>query len=146
MAEESTRIPLASHADPESAKWPLPESIEASRSTPPLKKNTAGKFLTPLPEEGEEEGMEKSETHPEEEYEKEEDDAAGQGGYEKDSWRPCELKAADLQNLQDEGFLKAGSWRIVEKEERPNLQDGERVMIKAHVERGISLPPSEFFV
>nr|XP_051190261.1 uncharacterized protein LOC127303584 [Lolium perenne] len=34
---------------------------------------------------------------------------------------------------------------VMEKEERLNLQHSERVMIKAYVERGLSMPPSKFF-
>jgi hypothetical protein len=47
--------------------------------------------------------------------------------------------------MQDVAFLEACSWQVMEKEKRPNLQHSERVMIKAYVERGLSMPPSKFF-
>jgi hypothetical protein len=34
---------------------------------------------------------------------------------------------------------------VEELEAEPSPQGGERVMMKMHVERGFSLPPSEFF-
>jgi hypothetical protein len=81
------------------------------------KKNTEGQTDAPPPppEDMEEDAVpERSEATQEEEEGEEEDDAFGQATYERGAWRPCEVKAAALENLQAEGFLKAGSWRVAE--------------------------------
>ena len=36
-------------------------------------------------------------------------------------------------------------WRVNPRETRPDPEDNEVVMMKSHVERGLSLPPSDFF-
>ena len=67
-------------------------------------------------------------------------------GAARGQWWPCELKEKDLLDLQNEGFLKADSWRFVPKEPVPAPKEGERVITKALVERGFSFPPSDFFI
>jgi hypothetical protein len=50
--------------------------------------------------------------------------------------------------MEAEGLIPAKdrcAWRVVVGEPYPNPQDVERVVLKSHVERGFSFPPSEFF-
>ncbi|KAK1608550.1 hypothetical protein QYE76_032223 [Lolium multiflorum] len=51
-----------------------------------------------------------------------------------------------LRNLEAEGFLKPGSWRTIPGALTPAPEAGEWVVTKALVERGFSLPPSNFFL
>jgi hypothetical protein len=52
----------------------------------------------------------------------------------------------ELQNLEAEGFLKHGTWRVVLTGLLPAPNEGELVLAKVLVERGFSLPPNDFFV
>ena len=65
---------------------------------------------------------------------------------ERGQWWPCDPVESDLKMLQEEGFLKDGSWRFVKGETVPAPRPDECIMTKAWVERGLSLPPSEFFL
>ncbi|KAK1619079.1 hypothetical protein QYE76_024596 [Lolium multiflorum] len=47
--------------------------------------------------------------------------------------------------MKAEGFLQPGSWRVVPGTPCPAPEDVEWVLSKALVERGYSLPPSDFF-
>lgn len=64
----------------------------------------------------------------------------------KGQWWPCELSEPDLKDLESEGFIKAGSWRVITGAPIPAPDDDERVVTKALIERGFSFPPSDFFV
>ncbi|KAK1628289.1 hypothetical protein QYE76_002604 [Lolium multiflorum] len=63
----------------------------------------------------------------------------------KGKWWPCTTTETELRNLDAEGFLKPGSWRAVPGALTPAPEAGEWVVTKALIERGFSLPPSDFF-
>ncbi|KAK1602833.1 hypothetical protein QYE76_017006 [Lolium multiflorum] len=63
----------------------------------------------------------------------------------KGKWWPCFTTEIELRNLEAEGFIKPGSWRRVSGELNPAPEAGEWVVTKALIERGFSLPPSDFF-
>jgi hypothetical protein len=63
----------------------------------------------------------------------------------KGKWWPCTTTGTELRNLEAEGFLRPGSWRTVPGSLTPAPEAGEWVVTKALVERGFSLPPSDFF-
>ncbi|KAK1573103.1 hypothetical protein QYE76_008314 [Lolium multiflorum] len=63
----------------------------------------------------------------------------------KGKWWPCFTSEIELRNLEAERFIKPGSWRRVSGELNPAPEAGERVVTKALIERGFSLPPSDFF-
>ncbi|KAM0851417.1 hypothetical protein ACQ4PT_052436 [Festuca glaucescens] len=52
----------------------------------------------------------------------------------------------ELQSMESEGFLKPGTWRVVPGAPCPAPEAGELVLMKALIERGFSLPPSDFFL
>ncbi|KAK1601285.1 hypothetical protein QYE76_018130 [Lolium multiflorum] len=64
----------------------------------------------------------------------------------KGKWWPCTTTQNELYNLEAEGFLKPGSWRTTPGALTPAPEAGEWVVTKALVERGFSLPPSDFFL
>ncbi|KAK1681591.1 hypothetical protein QYE76_042439 [Lolium multiflorum] len=64
----------------------------------------------------------------------------------KGKWWPCTTTETELHNLEAEGFLKPGSWRTIPGALTPAPEAGEWVVTKALVERGFSLPPSDFFL
>jgi hypothetical protein len=64
---------------------------------------------------------------------------------ERGQWWPCDPQESNLKMLEEKGFLKEGSWRFVKGKIVPAPRPNERVMIKAWVEQGLSLPPSDFF-
>ena len=72
--------------------------------------------------------------------------AKSRAGGVRGQWWPCELKEKDLLDLQNEGFLKADTWRFVPKAPVPAPKEDERVITKALVKRGFSFPPSDFFL
>ena len=50
--------------------------------------------------------------------------------------------------MEKEGLIaprKESFWRVNPRETRPEPESTEIVMMKSHVERGLSLPPSDFF-
>ncbi|KAK1609410.1 hypothetical protein QYE76_033083 [Lolium multiflorum] len=63
----------------------------------------------------------------------------------KGKWWPCTTTEMELKNLEAEGFLQPGSWWTVPNSLAPAPQDNEMVLTIALVERGFSLPPSDFF-
>ncbi|KAK1648685.1 hypothetical protein QYE76_066490 [Lolium multiflorum] len=62
----------------------------------------------------------------------------------KGKWWPCTTTETELRNLEAEGFLRPGSWHAVPGSLTPAPEAGEWVVTKALVERGFSLPPSDF--
>ncbi|KAK1651043.1 hypothetical protein QYE76_068848 [Lolium multiflorum] len=63
----------------------------------------------------------------------------------KGKWWPCFTSEIELRNLEAEGFIKPGTWLRVSGELNPAPEAGEWVVTKALIERGFSLPPSDFF-
>ncbi|KAK1610691.1 hypothetical protein QYE76_034364 [Lolium multiflorum] len=60
-------------------------------------------------------------------------------------WWPCETTDAELRELQNEGMISE-HWSFTRDSDIPNPDADERVMTKAWVERGLSLPCSEFYL
>ncbi|KAK1670139.1 hypothetical protein QYE76_058298 [Lolium multiflorum] len=60
-------------------------------------------------------------------------------------WWPCETTDAELRELQNEGMISE-HWSFMRDSDVPKPDADERVMTKAWVERGLSLPCSEFFL
>ncbi|KAK1680348.1 hypothetical protein QYE76_041196 [Lolium multiflorum] len=60
-------------------------------------------------------------------------------------WCPCETTDVELRELQNEGMISA-HWSFIRDTDVPKPGTGEVVMTKAWVERGLSLPCSEFFL
>ena len=60
-------------------------------------------------------------------------------------WWPCETTDAELRELQNEGMISE-HWSFTRDSDVPKPDTDERVMTKAWVERGLSLPCSEFFL
>jgi hypothetical protein len=65
---------------------------------------------------------------------------------EKGQWWPCNLTDFEPKSLQEEGVIAPGSYRFTKNSSTPILEVNERVFTKAWVERGISLPPRDFFL
>ncbi|KAK1645796.1 hypothetical protein QYE76_063601 [Lolium multiflorum] len=63
---------------------------------------------------------------------------------ERGQWWPCETNT-ELRELQSEGMISA-YWSFIRDTVVPKPGAGEVVMTKAWVERGLSLPCSEFFL
>ncbi|KAK1601771.1 hypothetical protein QYE76_016945 [Lolium multiflorum] len=64
---------------------------------------------------------------------------------ERGQWWPCETTDVELRELQNEGMISA-HWSFIRDTVIPKPGAGEVVMTKAWVERGLSLPCSEFFL
>ncbi|KAK1692730.1 hypothetical protein QYE76_009427 [Lolium multiflorum] len=64
---------------------------------------------------------------------------------ERGQWWPCETTDTELRELQNEGMISA-HWSFIRDTIVPKPGVGEVVMTKAWVERGLSLPCSEFFL
>ncbi|KAK1600866.1 hypothetical protein QYE76_017953 [Lolium multiflorum] len=64
---------------------------------------------------------------------------------ERGQWWPCETTDVELRELQNEGMISS-HWSFTRDSVVPKLETGEVVMTKAWVERGLSLPCSEFFL
>ena len=64
---------------------------------------------------------------------------------EKGQWWPCEIKDSDLRDLQSEGMISP-NWSFTADSISPKPKSDECVLTKAWVERGLSLPCSEFFL
>ncbi|KAM0925344.1 hypothetical protein ACQ4PT_004266 [Festuca glaucescens] len=65
---------------------------------------------------------------------------------EKGQGWPCNVTEFELKALQEEGLIAPGSYRLTKDSSTPTPEANERVFTKAWVERGLSLPPSEFFL
>jgi hypothetical protein len=66
----------------------------------------------------------------------------------KGKWFPSDVFAMDLAHLVQEGFLPSQevcSWRSAISDKVPSPRVGEIVVLKSHIERGISFSPSSFF-
>ncbi|KAK1670796.1 hypothetical protein QYE76_058955 [Lolium multiflorum] len=64
---------------------------------------------------------------------------------ERGQWWPCETTDVELRELQNEGMIST-HWSFTRDSVVPKPETGEIVMTKAWVERGLSLPCSEFFL
>ncbi|KAK1650865.1 hypothetical protein QYE76_068670 [Lolium multiflorum] len=64
---------------------------------------------------------------------------------EKGQWWPCEVKDSELRDLQSEGMISP-NWSFMADSTSPSPAKDECVLTKAWVERGLSLPCSEFFL
>ncbi|KAK1603142.1 hypothetical protein QYE76_007877 [Lolium multiflorum] len=64
---------------------------------------------------------------------------------ERGQWWPCETTDVELRELQNEGMISS-HWSFTRDSVVPKPETGEVVMTKAWVERGLSLPCSEFFL
>ncbi|KAK1601717.1 hypothetical protein QYE76_016438 [Lolium multiflorum] len=71
--------------------------------------------------------------------------ARSREGEVKGQWWPCTTTEDELRSFEAEGFLQPGSWRTVLGALVPAPEAREWVLTKALVERGFSLPPSDFF-
>ncbi|KAK1613650.1 hypothetical protein QYE76_019167 [Lolium multiflorum] len=60
-------------------------------------------------------------------------------------WWPCETTDAELREFQNEGMISQ-HWSFMRDSDVPKPDTDERVMTKAWVERGLTLPCSEFFL
>jgi hypothetical protein len=63
------------------------------------------------------------------------------------SWDPCNLDEGTLASMEQEGRIAAkdiSRWRVDPGAAMPGPSDGEIVMLKSHIDRGLSLPPSYF--
>jgi hypothetical protein len=63
-------------------------------------------------------------------------------------WVKCHIKDAHVQALEDEGTVAPwveSQWRTNHKALVPAPNPTEILMLKSHVERGHSMPPSHFF-
>ena len=55
------------------------------------------------------------------------------------------IQKEDLEDLASGGLIAHGSWRLPGNESEPQPQEGERILIATHVDRGFTLPPHPFF-
>jgi hypothetical protein len=63
------------------------------------------------------------------------------------SWDPCNLDEGTLSSLEQEGQISVKEilrWRVDPGAAMPAPSDREIVMLKSHIDRGFSLPPSYF--
>jgi hypothetical protein len=63
------------------------------------------------------------------------------------SWDPCNLDEEILSSLEQEGLIAAkeiSRWRVDPGAAAPTPSKKEIVMLKSHIDRGLSLPPSYF--
>jgi hypothetical protein len=63
------------------------------------------------------------------------------------SWDPCKLDEETLSPLEQEGLIaakKISKWRVDPGAASPAPSKKEIVMLKSHIDRGLSLPPSYF--
>jgi hypothetical protein len=63
------------------------------------------------------------------------------------SWDPCNLNEEILSSLEQEGLIVAkeiSRWRVDPNAAAPAPSKKEIVMLKFHIDRGLSLPPSYF--
>jgi hypothetical protein len=63
------------------------------------------------------------------------------------SWDPCNLDEEILSLMEQEGLIEAkqiSKWRVEPKTATPAPSKKEIVVLKSHIDRGRSLPPSYF--
>jgi hypothetical protein len=63
------------------------------------------------------------------------------------SWDPCNLDEETLSSLEQEGLIAAkeiSRWQVDSGAAAPPPSNEEIVMLKSHIDRGLSLPPSYF--
>jgi hypothetical protein len=63
------------------------------------------------------------------------------------SWDPCNLDEEILSSLEQEGLIVAKEilrWRVDPGAAAPDPLKKEIVMLKSHIDRGLTLPPSNF--
>jgi hypothetical protein len=63
-------------------------------------------------------------------------------------WAKCQVKDAHIQTLEDEGTVAPQAeshWRTDFKALVPAPNSTKIMMLKSHMERGLSMPPSSFF-
>jgi GMP synthase-like glutamine amidotransferase len=65
---------------------------------------------------------------------------------EKGQWWPCDVTDFKLKAFQKEGLIALGSYMFTKDSSTPVPETNERVLTKAWVERGLSLPPLEFYL
>jgi hypothetical protein len=65
---------------------------------------------------------------------------------EKGQWWPSEVTESELRAFVKEGLIAPDTWSFNKDSSIPTPEPDERVFTKAWVERGLSLPPSEFFL
>jgi hypothetical protein len=65
---------------------------------------------------------------------------------EKGQWWPFNVSEFELKALQGEGFLAPDFFKFTKDSTAPAPEPHERVLTKAWIERGLSLPLSEFFL
>ena len=62
------------------------------------------------------------------------------------SWYPCGIENSDLTLLKNEGFLREEDIIVPLGATAPSPPEGYIVMCKAWIDRGLTLPPSAFFL
>ncbi|KAK1645329.1 hypothetical protein QYE76_063134 [Lolium multiflorum] len=65
---------------------------------------------------------------------------------EKGQWWPSEVTESELKAFAKEGLIAPDTWSFHKDSSTPNPEPDERVLTKAWVERGLSLPSCEFFL
>ncbi|KAK1610190.1 hypothetical protein QYE76_033863 [Lolium multiflorum] len=65
---------------------------------------------------------------------------------EKGQWWPCDVTESELKAFEKEGLLAPESWKFTKDSITPIPDPDEGVFTKSSLERGLSLPPSKFFL
>jgi hypothetical protein len=65
---------------------------------------------------------------------------------EKGQWWPSEVTESELRAFEKEGLIAPDTWSFNKDSSTPTPEPDEHVFTKAWVERGLSLPPYEFFL
>lgn len=72
--------------------------------------------------------------------------AGTQAGRIQGDWLPPRTTTSRLHELEGQGLLAAGSWRLPKAgEDEPLPRGDEPILLVTHLERGFSLPPHPFF-
>jgi hypothetical protein len=64
---------------------------------------------------------------------------------EKGQWWPCEVTDSELKASEKEGLIAPETWSFQKDSSTPKPEPDKCVFTKPWVERGLSLPPFEFF-
>ena len=59
---------------------------------------------------------------------------------------PAAIDEVKLQEMEDEGLLSQNQWQCARGHLLPAPENDERILFTTHVDRGLSFPPSEFFL